>query len=159
MGQDSQYCLLTTIIFVRYTIYMKFSIRVQYGLQALLELAMNYGGGPVQIADVAASQKIPIRFLEQLMLILKKGGLLQSVRGMYGGYTLAKRPSEITVLNVIEVLDGPLELVGKKMKKLPVLAEAFEKIQNNIQKDLKTLTLEDLVMKERQKERAYLYNI
>jgi len=138
---------------------MKFSIKVQYGLQAMLELALNYGGGPVQIKTIAREQKIPIRFLEQLMLVLKKGGLLQSTRGVNGGYALAKRPSEVTVLRVSEVLDGPLELVNKKMKKLPVLAEAFEKIQSNIRHDLISLTLEDLVMKERQKERAYLYNI
>ena len=93
------------------------------------------------------------------MLTLKKGELLQSTRGVYGGYGLAKKPSEITVLKVIEVLEGPLELVGRKMKKLPVLADAFEKIQAKIKTDLLALTLEDLVMKERQKERAYLYNI
>ncbi len=138
---------------------MKFSIKVQYGLQAMLELALNYGGGPVQIKDIAREQKIPVRFLEQLMLALKKGGLLQSMRGINGGYALAKKPSEITVLRVSEVLEGPLELVSRKMKKLPVLAEAFEKIQANIRRDLTALTLEDLVMKERQKERAYLYNI
>jgi Rrf2 family transcriptional regulator, cysteine metabolism repressor len=138
---------------------MKFSIKVQYGLQAMLELALNYGGGPVQIKTIAKEQKIPIRFLEQLMLSLKKGGLLQSTRGVYGGYGLAKKPSEITVLIVVELLEGPLELVGRKMKKLPVLAEAFEKIQRSVRTELSVLTLEDLVMKERQKERAYLYNI
>jgi Rrf2 family transcriptional regulator, cysteine metabolism repressor len=138
---------------------MKFSIKVQYGLQAMLELALNYGGGPVQIKTIARDQKIPIRFLEQLMLTLKKGELLQSTRGVYGGYALAKKPSELAVLKVIEVLEGPLELVGRKMKKLPVLAEAFDKIQTKIRSDLMALTLEDLVMKERQKERAYLYNI
>jgi Rrf2 family cysteine metabolism transcriptional repressor len=138
---------------------MKFSIKVQYGLQAMLELALNYGGGPVQIKTIARNQKIPIRFLEQLMLILKKGGFLQSTRGACGGYVLAKKPSEINILKVSEALEGPLELVGRKMKKFPVLAEAFEKIQANIRHDLSSLTLEELVMKERQKERAYLYNI
>jgi len=138
---------------------MKFSIKVQYGLQAMLELALNYGGSPVQIKSIARSQKIPVRFLEQLLLVLKKGGLLQSTRGAGGGYVLALKPSAINILKVSEVLEGPLELVGKKMRKLPVLAEAFEKVQADIRRDLASLTLEDLVMKERQKERAYLYNI
>ncbi|OGB90115.1 hypothetical protein A2625_04810 [candidate division WOR-1 bacterium RIFCSPHIGHO2_01_FULL_53_15] len=138
---------------------MKFSVRVQYGLQAVLELALGYGGGPVQIGDIARSQKIPIRFLEQLMLTLKRGGLLESTRGLHGGYSLAKRPSEITVLNIIEAFEGPLELVSKKMKKLPVLAEAFAKIQSHVEDDLKDLTLEELTLKHRQKERAIFYNI
>ncbi len=138
---------------------MKFSIKVQYGLQAMLELALNYGGGPVQIKQISKEQKVPIRFLEQLLLVLKRAGLVASVRGREGGYALAKKPSEVNVLQVSEVLEGPLELVTRKMKKLPVLAEAFGKIQNNIKHDLTVLTLEDLVMKERQKERAYLYNI
>jgi Rrf2 family cysteine metabolism transcriptional repressor len=138
---------------------MKFSIKVQYGLQAMLELALNYGGGPVQIRTIAKDQKLPIRFLEQLLLVLKKAGLIASVRGKNGGYSLAKRPSEISVLSVIEAFEGPIELVGRKMKKLPVLAEAFEKIQADIRSDLASRTLEALVMKERQKERAYLYNI
>ena len=103
--------------------------------------------------------KIPIRFLEQLMLTLKRGGLLESTRGLHGGYSLAKRPSEITVLNIIEAFEGPLELVSKKMKKLPVLAEAFAKIQSHVEDDLKDLTLEELTLKHRQKERAIFYNI
>src|SRR3989338_10336098 len=125
---------------------MKFSVRVQYGLQAVLELALGYGGGPVQIGDIARSQKIPILFLEQLMLTLKRAGLLESTRGLHGGYTLAKKPSEISVLNIIEAFEGPLELVSQKMKKLPVLAEAFEKIQSKIKNDLNKITLAELTM-------------
>jgi Rrf2 family protein len=138
---------------------MKFSIRVQYGLQALLELALKYGGGPIQIADIASSQKVPIRYLEQLMLILKRRGLVASTRGKHGGYALAKHASDISVLEIIESLDGAIELTTKKMKKIPVLFEAFQKIQDNIKKDFTDTTLEDLVFKKRQKERAYIYNI
>ncbi len=138
---------------------MKFSIRVQYGLQAMLELALKHGSGPVQIADIAGNQKIPNRYLEQLMLVLKRRGLVASTRGKHGGYTLAKHPSDLPVLDIIESFEGAIELTSKKMKKLPVLFEAFEKIQNNIRKDLAELTLEDLVFKKRQKERAVIYNI
>ncbi|MFH1684512.1 MAG: Rrf2 family transcriptional regulator [Candidatus Margulisiibacteriota bacterium] len=138
---------------------MKFSIRVQYGLQAMLELALKYGGGPVQIADIAKNQKIPIRYLEQLMLVLKRRGTVASTRGKHGGYALAKHPSDVSVLEIIEAFEGPIELTSKKMKKLPVLFEAFDTIQNNIKKELTELSLEDLVFKKRQKERAYIYNI
>ncbi|MFH1347500.1 MAG: Rrf2 family transcriptional regulator [Candidatus Margulisiibacteriota bacterium] len=81
---------------------MKFSIRVQYGLQAMLELALKYGGGPIQIADIAKNQKIPIRYLEQLLLVLKRRGVVASTRGKHGGYSLAKHPSDIAVLEIIE---------------------------------------------------------
>lgn len=138
---------------------MKFSIKVQYGLQAMLELALKHGTGPIQIADIAGSQKIPIRYLEQLMLILKRRELVSSTRGKHGGYALAKRPRDITVLEIIEALDGPIELTTKKMKKLPVLYEAFEEIQDHIKKDLADMSLEDLVFKKRQKEKTYIYNI
>lgn len=137
---------------------MRFSIRVQYGLQALLELALNYGGAPVQIGEIAKDQKIPIRFLEQILLVLKRGGLVASTRGKSGGYALAKKPSEITVLSLVEVLEGPIELVNKKMR-LSAISEAIETIQNNVEKNLRDLTLQELAMKERQMGRAYTYNI
>ena len=96
---------------------MKFSIKVQYGLQAMLVLSLNYGGGQVRIKSIASEQKIPIRFLEQLLLVLKRAGLVNSLRGKHGGYLLGRKPSEISLLDVIEALEGPLELTSKKMKK------------------------------------------
>lgn len=138
---------------------MKFSIRVQYGLQALLELALRFGGEPVQIRDIAKAQKVPIRYLEQLLLVLKRRGLVSSSRGKNGGYNLAKHAGDITALEIIEALDGAIELTNKKMKKSPVLFDAFRAIEDDIKKDLSKLTLEDLVFKKRQRERSYIYNI
>jgi Rrf2 family protein len=138
---------------------MNFSVKVQYGLQALLELALSFGGGVIQIKDIAESQKIPIRFLEQLLLVLKRQGLVVSNRGMHGGYVLSKHPSEIKLLEVVEALDSAIELATIKMKKAPILLETFEKLQNNIKDYLSGITLEDLVLKKRQKERSYIYNI
>ncbi len=138
---------------------MKFSIKVQYGLQALLELALNFGGGNVLIKDIASSQKVPIRFLEQLLLLLKRGGLAESARGKSGGYVLAKHPSDITLLDVIEILDGPVELAGKKMKKSPVIFEVFEKLEEKTKKELTGITLEDMIFSKRQKDRAINYSI
>ncbi|MFH1386400.1 MAG: Rrf2 family transcriptional regulator [bacterium] len=138
---------------------MKFSIKVQYGLQAVMELALNYGGGPVQIKDIAKSQKIPIRFLEQLMLHLKRSGLVSSLRGKDGGYLLAKRPSEITLYKVVEALDGPIELGNKKMKKFPIVLEIFEEVQSSLIKQLSALTLDEIVMKKRQTDLAINYSI
>jgi Rrf2 family cysteine metabolism transcriptional repressor len=138
---------------------MKFSIRVQYGLQAVLELALKYGSGSVQIKDIAKNQKVPIRYLEQLLLNLKRKGVVASVRGKHGGYTIAKHPSDISLLDIVETFEGPIEFANKKMKRTPILLEAFEKVQENLNKDLSSITLEDLVLRLRQKERAFIYNI
>ena len=138
---------------------MNFSIKVQYGIQAALELARKYNAGPVQIGDIAKSQKIPVRYLEQLLLILKRRHLLASVRGKEGGYSLAEHPSDISVLEVIEALDGPIDLVGKRAKKVPVIFELFENLQGKVKDHLKEISLEDLIFKLGRKERVYIYNI
>jgi len=138
---------------------MKISVKTQYGLQAMLELAFRFGGAPVQIRHIAGNQKIPVRFLEQLMLLLKRGGVVVSTRGMHGGYTLAKHPSDINLLEIFERLEGPLELTSKKMKRILAIYEFFEGLQNEIKATLSKMTLEDLVFRMRQVERAYVYNI
>lgn len=138
---------------------MNFSIKVHYGIQAALELARKYNAGPVQISDIARGQKIPVRYLEQLLLILKRRHLLSSVRGKEGGYSLARHPADISVLEVIEALDGPIDLVGKRARKFPVLFELFDNLQKSIRNYLKEATLEDLVFKMGRKERAFIYNI
>jgi len=122
-------------------------------------LALNHGGGPVQISDIAKSQQIPVRFLEQILLILKRQGIVNSTRGVRGGYLLAKNPGEISVLTIIEALDGPIELAVKSMKRLPVLYEAIEEIQNSLKKDLADITLEDLAFRKNQKDQVFTYVI
>lgn len=124
-----------------------------------MELARRYNAGPIQIGDIAKSHKIPVRYLEQLLLVLKKSHLLNSVRGKEGGYTLAKHPADITVLEVIEALDGPIDLANKRAKKVPVLFDLFENIQNSVNDYLTKVTLEDLIFKSAKKERALNYNI
>lgn len=138
---------------------MKFSVKIQYGLQALLELALNYGNAPRQMREIASNQKIPLRFLEQLMLPLKKAGLAESTRGVNGGYVLAVHPSDIDLLQVIEALDGRIELIGKRPQKGSVIIEVFGLLQEEFRDKLKKITLDDLVTKKRQKDRAYVYNI
>jgi len=138
---------------------MHFSIKVQYGIQAALELARKYNAGPVQIGDIARAQKIPVRYLEQLLLVLKKRHLLASVRGKEGGYSLARHPSDISVLEIIEALDGPIDLASKRLKKIPVLFDLFEGLQSTVREYLGRTTLEDLVLKVGRRESAYIYNI
>lgn len=128
-------------------------------MQAALDLARKYNAGPVQIGEIAQNQKIPVRYLEQLLLVLKKRHLLASVRGKEGGYSLARHPADISVLEVVEALEGPIDLVRKKTRKHPVLSELFTNLQDSIREQLKAVTLEDLVFKQGRKERALIYNI
>lgn len=93
---------------------MKFSAKTRYGLLALMEMAMQQeSGGSTRLTtrEIAARQGIPERFLEQQITVLKNAGLVNSQRGASGGCSLARRAEEITVLQVIEALEGsPLEL-------------------------------------------------
>ncbi|WP_350344830.1 Rrf2 family transcriptional regulator [Proteinivorax tanatarense] len=87
---------------------MKISAKGDYACKAVLELALKYSQGkPVQIGEIAKNQKIPLKYLEQILVVLKKGGLAKSKRGAEGGYLLAKEPQNITVADVITLTDGP----------------------------------------------------
>ena len=79
-----------------------------YALRALTELARMGAEAPVPIGELARRREIPVQFLEQLFAVLRRAGLLKSQRGVKGGYSFARDPSEITVLELVELLDGPL---------------------------------------------------
>lgn len=84
------------------------SSRGKYATRALLDLTLHSDAGPVQIHDIAARQKIPAKFLEQILLSLKRFGFVQSRKGPGGGYTLAMPPEAITLGAVVRAVDGPL---------------------------------------------------
>ena len=79
-----------------------------YALAALVELQLQGGSDPVPIAELARRREIPVQFLEQLFATLRRAGLLRSQRGVGGGYSFAREPADIAVLEVVELLDGPL---------------------------------------------------
>ncbi|GAO43311.1 RrF2 family transcriptional regulator [Flavihumibacter petaseus] len=87
------------------------SKKTQYGLKALSYLAQQDKKGPVLIAEIAEEKSIPIKFLESILLDLRKAGLLESKKGKGGGYFLAQPPQKIKVSTVIRLLDGPIALV------------------------------------------------
>ena len=87
---------------------MRLTARSEYGLLALIDLGVRYGEGPVSARGVAERQGIPMKFLEQLLAAMRKAGLVSASRGARGGFTLARDPSEISVLDVVEALEGPL---------------------------------------------------
>ncbi len=78
-----------------------------YAVLALAELARSSGGDPVPIGELARRRDVPPQFLEQLFAVLRRAGILKSQRGVKGGYSFAREPSSVTVLEVVELLDGP----------------------------------------------------
>jgi Rrf2 family protein len=88
---------------------MRVSSKGDYGLRALTELAHRYGDGrPVQSAEIAARQRVPESYLEQLLTTLRRAGFIRSVRGPQGGHALIRAPRDIRVAEVVEALEGPL---------------------------------------------------
>lgn len=85
---------------------MKVSSRGEYGLRALYDLAENYAQGPIPSADIARRQHIPPNYLNQLLILLRRSGLIQSTRGRHGGHRLARPPKEIRLSEAVRVLDG-----------------------------------------------------
>jgi len=138
---------------------MKLSTRGQYGTRAMLELALLYGQGPVLLKDVASRQDIPVSYLENLMGALRMAGLVATVRGMHGGYYLAKPPSEINISQVIAALEGsmaPVECVDDpkhcSRAESCVTRDIWGKVKQAIEGVLESITLEDLARRYREKQ-------
>ena len=89
---------------------MKISTRSRYGTRMMLDLAQHYDEGPVQIGDVSKRENISVKYLEQLIIPLKKANFIKSVRGPKGGHLLAKPPEEITVGEIVSILEGGINL-------------------------------------------------
>lgn len=88
---------------------MRLTAKSEYGLLAAIDLACRFGEGPVSAREIAERREIPPRFLEQLFVSLRRGGVVTAIRGARGGFVLSRDPSQVTVLDVVEALEGPLE--------------------------------------------------
>ncbi len=89
---------------------MKLSTRSRYGIRAMLALATHLGADPMMTKDIAEKQNLPGTYLEQLMLILRKSGLVNATRGAKGGYVLARSATDITIAQVVEALEGNIDI-------------------------------------------------
>jgi Rrf2 family cysteine metabolism transcriptional repressor len=121
-----------------------------YALRALAELARCGGDGPVPIGELARRRDIPVQFLEQLFAVLRRAGVLKSQRGVKGGYSFARDPGEITVLEIVELLDGKLGAGSET-----IFAEAAAAARAI----LATATIADVVERENQAAGAAMYQI
>ena len=88
---------------------MRLTAKSEYGLIAMIDLACSFGSGPVSAREISERREIPPRFLEQLFVALRRAGVVSAVRGAKGGFVLTRQPDEISVLEIVEALEGPLE--------------------------------------------------
>lgn len=135
---------------------MKLSTKGRYGVTLMIDLGMNHGEGPVSLKSVAERQQLSEHYLEQLIAPLRNAGLVRSIRGAYGGYVLAKTPHEITVGDIIRVLEGPITIVDEPEEEL---AELWDKVRDNINSVLDGTTLQDLIDKKRFRGGNIMYYI
>lgn len=136
---------------------MKLSTRARYGLRAVLELAENYGRGPLRLRAIAEHQEISVKYLEQLMAVLKSAGIVRSVRGPSGGYLLTKSPNEIRVSDCFSYLEGPVitsECVYNSSfcsRSADCIARGlWVDVQNTIMELLRSITLQNLIDRTRE---------
>ena len=121
-----------------------------YALLALAELGRSAGSDPVPIGELARRREVPVQFLEQLFAVLRRAGVISSQRGVKGGYRFAREPSSVTVLEVVELLDGPL---GRDAE--GVFADAAKAAR----KVLEQTTIADVIERESREAGASMYYI
>jgi len=145
---------------------MKLSTKGEYGLLAILDLAIHAQESPVQSSQIADRQKIPKQYLDQLMLVLKKSGMVESSRGRQGGYQLARPSNKINLFEVITALEGPITEVKFFAKQVQanqgtreILRELWFEIFDQAAERLRNLTLEEVCEKGRQMDQQIMYYI
>lgn len=136
---------------------MKLTTRTHYGIRAMLELAENYGHGPLQIKIIGKRQDISVKYLEQLMATLKSGGLIRSIRGSKGGYTLTKAPVDVRLREIFNCLEGPIVTIECVEDESfcaraadCAIRELWSRVQDAMMSVLQSMTLQDLVSKSKE---------
>ena len=143
---------------------LRISTKGYYGVRLMLELALNYQKGLVLLKDIAKRQNISEKYLEHIVVSLRATGLILSYRGAHGGYSLAKSPSEITLKDIIQVLEGPIFVV--ECIDIPTFCDKVEfcvsrdiwkVLSEKIIHTLESVTLENMIEMQKNKEMDY-YN-
>ena len=143
---------------------MKISTKGRYSVTALYELAQRYGEGPVSLKCVAQGQGLSENYLEQLMVPLRRAGIVQSIRGAQGGFMLAKSPAEITIGSIITTVEGPIAVVDCLLAEAGAAEQMcdkacacvtrgiWEKVCDSISQVLENITLQTLLDNDDGKE-------
>jgi len=144
---------------------MKLSRKAEYAMRALLAMARTPETSTFSIQDIAANERIPLKFLEQILLVLKNGGLLRSKRGVGGGYQFQKAPLRITLGEIIQLIDGPFEPIHcATMTDQPgsvcecgipggcSLGQVFRGLRSEVNEWLSKTTLSDVLEREKARQ-------
>lgn len=147
---------------------MKLSTKARYGFRFMLNLALHYGEGPVQLSNIARDEKISDKYLEKIAAALKLSGLIQVVRGAKGGYSLIKKPGDISLDLVMIALDGPFEVIDCLQdvstcgqSESCVTITLWKEFSDHIKSFFSSRTLEDLVKiyRDKNKDKTLMYYI
>ena len=145
---------------------MKLSTKGRYGVRLLLDLAIHAGDGPVALKDIAARQEISEKYLSNLIPLLKNAGFVHSVRGSQGGYTLARPPRDVTLKDILLVLEGSMCLVECAEKPLLcqrsedcLMRDVWSEVTGKMLEALESFTLEALTERQKLKTRVLSYSI
>ncbi len=133
---------------------MKLSTKIRYGLRAILQISIDGESEPIMARAIADKQGVSEAYIDQLLIPLRTNGLIRSFRGRRGGYQMAVDPRKLTVLEIVEALDGKLTIIDclekENCDRLPGCAArtVWEEANNSLRKTLASTTLEDLRQKE-----------
>lgn len=135
---------------------MRLSTKARYAARALVELALRYGEGPVKLKDVSEKQGISLKYLEQVMFPLRVGGFVKTVKGSQGGYLVARPPDSVTLLEIVECVEGsiaPVDCVDSadlcSRAESCATRDAWVGLKNVIRNELAGVSLADLAAKQR----------
>src|SRR3712207_5786002 len=134
---------------------MRVSSRADYGVRALFDLAQRYGRGPTQSRDIAARQDVPEAYLHQVLGALNRAGLVRSTRGPQGGHELARDPRDITLWDILMVLDGPDRRAHphpNRMVEGDVVHEVWHELQCRSTELLRSISLSTLIERHEARE-------
>ena len=138
---------------------MNISVKGEYALQAIFDLASQPGREPVKISEIARRQQIPQKFLELILASLKQGGFVESRRGAEGGYLLAKRPESITVGDVLRFVEGRQEERSRLRRQVgSPLSDLWERVDDAINSVLDSATFAQLVREWTDKHSLFVPN-
>ncbi len=142
---------------------MKISTRGRYGLRILLDLALHDNGSPRMIRDIAGSQRISEKYISRLIIDLRRAGMVKSVRGSRGGYRIARYPKNLTVLDVIEVMEGPVSIIdcvtteSCDRQRGCAVRSIWCDMNNPLRSALAAVTLQDVIDRQRENEEMAEY--
>ena len=139
---------------------MNISVKGEYALQAIFDLASQRAGEPVRIADIARRQKIPQKFLELILAGLKQGGFVESRRGAEGGYLLARPAESLTVGEVLRFMEGPQQGKSRERRKgaATPFSDMWEQVDRAISGVIDKTTFADLLRAWNEKQNKYVLN-